>query len=229
MTATVTAAVVVAAGRGERLGGAVPKAFRPVGGVPLVVRAVVAMAGAVDLVVVAVPPDLVSRTEALLVGQHGGARLRVVEGGQSRADSVARGLEALPPSVAVVLVHDAARALAPASLAESVVAAVRSGLDAVVPGAPVADTVRRVDGCTAVETLDRSALRAIQTPQGFRRALLEQAYDAADSRAVTDDAGLVEQLGVAVTVIEGSPRAFKVTTQLDLMLAEAVLAEGAHG
>lgn len=226
MTAPLTAAVVVAAGRGERVGGGVPKALRPVGGVPLVAHAVAAVAAAVDLVVVVAPTDLVARTQSLVAGHHGGVRLRVVEGGRSRTESVSRGLEALPASVDVVLVHDAARGLAPASLAESVVSAVRSGLDAVVPGTPVVDTVRRVNGRTAVETLDRSSLRAIQTPQGFRRAVLDRAYAAADRAAVTDDAGLVEQLGVEVTVIDGHARAFKVTTPLDLLLAETLLADG---
>ena len=227
MTAASVAAVVAAAGRGDRLGGDVPKAFRPLGGLPMVAHAVAALAAApsVDLVVVAVPPTHVGRAESLLVGRHGGASLRVVEGGGSRHESVAQALAVLPTSVEVVLVHDAARPLVPVALVESVVAAVRGGASAVVPGVPVADTIRRVSGEAAEGVVDRSTLRAMQTPQGFVRGVLDRAYGSgADLGAVTDDAALVEALGVAVTVVGGSPEAFKVTAPLDLLLAEAVLA-----
>jgi len=121
-------------------------------------------------------------------------------------------------------VHDAARCLTPPAAFEAVVVALRAGADAVVPVLPVDDTVKRVDGDRVVETVDRSALRAVQTPQGFRRDVLWQAHAAAAGlRWHTDDAGLVEALGRTVVVVPGSEEAFKVTRPLDLLLAEAVL------
>lgn len=225
------AAIVAAAGRGDRLGLGVPKALQPLGGLPLLVHAVRALAAApsVDLVVVAAPPDHVSRTEALLVGHHEGALLRVVAGGASRPESVRAGLAALPREVTLVLVHDAARPLVPVGLVESVAVAVAGGAQAVVPALPVVDTVKQVAGATVVATVDRAPLRSAQTPQGFRRDVLEKAYDGPGWAAadITDDAGLVERLGLAVTVVPGHPEAFKVTRPLDLVLAEAVLAERA--
>jgi 2-C-methyl-D-erythritol 4-phosphate cytidylyltransferase len=229
-----TAAVVPAAGRGERLGPGAPKALRLLGGVPILVHAVraLATAHAVDLVVVAGPLDGVDEVAALLA-EHGlldsapgRAAAVVVAGGDSRQDSVARALAALPAEVDVVLVHDAARPLVPPSLVDAVAAAVRGGADAVVPGLPVADTVKSVDAAdVVVATLDRSALRSIQTPQGFRRETLAAAHAAADPSApATDDAGLVEAAGGKVVVVPGDEEAFKVTRPLDLVLAEAVLA-----
>jgi 2-C-methyl-D-erythritol 4-phosphate cytidylyltransferase len=219
------AAIVPAAGRGERLGPGTPKALRLLGGVPLLVHAVRSLAAArlVDLVVVAAPAGQVGEVQALLADHHAGAVLQVVEGGPTRRDSVRA---ALPDTVGIVLVHDAARPLAPVELADAVVAAVRAGADAVVPGLPVTDTVKRVDGDVVVETVDRSALRAVQTPQGFNRAVLEEAHLTAlgtDDGEVTDDAGLVEQAGHQVVVVTGAEEAFKVTRPLDLLLAEAVL------
>ena len=174
-----TAAVVPAAGRGERLGPGTPKALRLLGGVPLLVHAVHALSAArsVDLVVVAAPPDGVAQVRALLADHEVGAEVTVVAGGATRQESVRLALAALPDDVDVVLVHDAARPLVPVELVDRVAAAVRDGADAVVPGLPVADTVKRVDPTGRVEeTLDRSALRAIQTPQGFRRPVLAAAH-----------------------------------------------------
>lgn len=224
-----TAAVVPAAGRGERLGPGTPKALRLLGGVPLLVHAVRALSAArsVDLVVVAAPADGVTQVRALLTDHEVGAEVSVVAGGATRQESVRLALAALPADVDVVLVHDAARPLAPVELVDRVAAAVRDGADAVVPGLPVADTVKRVDPAGRVEeTLDRSALRAIQTPQGFRRVVLETAHAAADGAGsdATDDAGLVERAGGTVVVVPGDEEAFKVTRPLDLLLAEALLA-----
>jgi 2-C-methyl-D-erythritol 4-phosphate cytidylyltransferase len=135
-------------------------------------------------------------------------------------------LHALPFDVDVVLVHDAARPLVPTSLVDSVASAVRDGAEAVVPGLAVADTVKTVDAFEVVtDTLDRTVLRAIQTPQGFRRTTLTAAHAASDPDApATDDAGLVERVGGVVLVVPGDEEAFKVTRPLDLVLAEAVLA-----
>jgi 2-C-methyl-D-erythritol 4-phosphate cytidylyltransferase len=228
-------AVVVAAGRGERMGPGVPKALRLVAGVPLLVHAVrsLAAAHAVDVVVVAAPPDSVEEVCALLAGERAlEARVDVVAGGADRPASVRSALAALPPEVDVVLVHDAARALAPSSLADAVADAVRAGAAAVVPVLPVVDTVKEVADGVVVGTVDRSALRVVQTPQGFRREVLERAHrevPVGNGVEVTDDAGMVERLGVAVVVVEGDPRAFKVTRPLDLLLAETVLAGGDDG
>ena len=230
-TAELVAAIVPAAGRGERLGPGAPKALRLLGGVPLLVHAVRNLAAArlVDLVVVAAPPDQVTAVRALLADHHTGATLHVVPGGPTRPESVRAALAALPDAVAVVLVHDAARPLAPVELIDAVASAVRAGADAVVPGLPVTDTVKRVDGDVVTETVDRSALRSVQTPQGFRRTVLEEAHLDLTDEGITDDAGLVERAGYSVIVVPGAEEAFKVTRPLDLVLAEAVLARQRSG
>ena len=229
--AELVAAIVPAAGRGERLGPGAPKALRLLGGVPLLVHAVRNLAAArlVDLVVVAAPPDQVTAVRALLADHHTGATLHVVPGGPTRPESVRAALAALPDAVAVVLVHDAARPLAPVELIDAVASAVRAGADAVVPGLPVTDTVKRVDGDVVTETVDRSALRSVQTPQGFRRTVLEEAHLDLTDEGITDDAGLVERAGYSVIVVPGAEEAFKVTRPLDLVLAEAVLARQRSG
>lgn len=226
------AAIVPAAGRGERLGPGQPKALRTLGGVPMLVHAVRALSRArlVDLVVVAAPPDGVAEVRTLLAMYDIGADVVVVAGGAQRQDSVARALEALPADVGVVLVHDAARPLAPSELVDAVAGAVLAGHLAVVPGLPVTDTVKRVASMTSTgtepvaQTVSRADLRSIQTPQGFDRDVLAKAHAAADDVA-TDDAGLVERLGLPVVVVPGSAEAFKITRPIDLLLAEAVLAE----
>ncbi|MER5862264.1 2-C-methyl-D-erythritol 4-phosphate cytidylyltransferase [Kitasatospora sp. NPDC002040] len=234
-TAAVAAAVVPAAGRGERLGPGAPKALRELGGVPLLVHAVRALARsrAVGLVVVAAPADGVAEVVALL-DSHGldGKDIRVVAGGDTRQESVRLGLAAIPAGVGIVLVHDAARPLVPVEVVDAVAAAVRAGAEAVVPAVPLADTVKLVEPQPAgvpepvLGTPDRSALRAVQTPQGFRREVLADVHARAlaEPVAVTDDAGLVEHFGGRVVVVPGHEEAFKVTRPLDLVLAEAVLA-----
>lgn len=230
------AAVVPAAGRGERLGPGAPKALRELSGVPMLVHAVRALSHArrVSLVVVAAPADGVAEVQAMLdVHLTGPAELLVVAGGETRQDSVRLALQALPDDVTVVLVHDAARPLVPSELVDSVAAAVCNGSPAVVPSLPLADTVKRIDAAGRVaETLRRDELRAVQTPQGFRRDLLVRAHVLDDpdvtvgegDEPVTDDAGLVERLGEPVLLVPGHDEAFKVTRPLDLVLAEAVLA-----
>lgn len=215
-------AVLPAAGSGERLGAGVPKAFVELGGVPMLVRAVDGLlaSGAVDHVVVVVPADQVQGAAVLLPGRP----VSVVAGGADRTASVAAGLRATGPDTAAVLVHDAARPLTPPPVVRRVVEAVRAGAPAVVPVLPVTDTVKQVDADgTVVSTVDRSALRAVQTPQGFLAADLRRAYAGApDPR--TDDAGLVEALGDPVTTVAGDPLAFKITTAWDLRIAELLLA-----
>ncbi len=225
-----TAVVVAAAGPGERLGPGRPKALRLLAGEPLLVHAVrsLVVAPSVDLVLVAAPAESVSEVRDLLAGVVGDrVHLAVVAGGSSRRESVLRALEVLPDDVDIVLVHDAARALVPVQLVETVVAAVRAGAVAVVPGLAVADTVKRVGEDSVVSaTVDRAGLWSVQTPQGFSRVVLMAAYESAlaSADAPNDDAGLVEGMGGAVTLVAGSEEAFAVTRPIDLVLAEALLA-----
>lgn len=194
----------------------------------MLVHAVLAVAVSrqIDLVVVAVPEESVDSVSSMIADVSFPAEVVVVTGGATRQDSVARALLALPADVDVVLVHDAARPLVPADLVTAVASAVRAGHGAVVPGLAVVDTIKRVDDNDEVEaTVDRATLRAIQTPQGFTREILQRAHAEADLDAVaTDDAGLVERIGVPVHVVPGHEEAFKVTRPFDLVVAEAVLA-----
>ncbi|PSL02482.1 2-C-methyl-D-erythritol 4-phosphate cytidylyltransferase [Haloactinopolyspora alba] len=227
------ACVLVAAGRGERLGEGGPKAFVRVGGRPLIWHALRAIAGA-DLVshLVAVVPAGYERQADELVDDAVAGRLsgtsRVVSGGENRQRSVALGLSAVPADADIVLVHDAARCLAPSGLLDAVVRAVAHGQDAVVPGLPVVDTLKRIDERSRViDTPPRSDLRAVQTPQGFRRAVLTRAHSDAEARGDTDapdDASLVERTGLPVHLVAGHQEAFKITTGHDLAVAETVLA-----
>lgn len=219
MTDASVGVVVPAAGAGTRLGPGTPKALRLLAGVPLLVHAVRRLreCPSVGPVVVVAPPDAVPEVTALLAG----CDVQVVAGGAERQDSVAAGLAALP-EVELVLVHDAARALVPISVVEAVVAALRAGAQAVVPVVPVADTVKRVEAGRVVATVPRADLRAVQTPQGFVRTVLVQAHHAGRT-LLTDDAALVEALGIVVQTVPGAPEAFKVTTPFDLLVAEAVL------
>ena len=217
------AILVPAAGAGVRMGPGAPKALRMLAGIPLLVHAVkrIASAPSVGLIVVAAPAGDVGHVAELLAGVE---RVDVVAGGATRQLSVAAALRAVPAAYDVILVHDAARALAPSDLVESVAAAVRAGAAAVIPVLPVVDTIKRVgaDG-EVLATVDRSPLRAVQTPQGFRRKTLVDAHErAVDTH--TDDAGMVEALGVRVDTVAGSDLAFKITRPYDLVLAEALLA-----
>ncbi|MFZ9987072.1 MAG: 2-C-methyl-D-erythritol 4-phosphate cytidylyltransferase [Candidatus Nanopelagicales bacterium] len=220
-----TAVIVPAAGRGERLGPGAPKALRTLAGQPILLHAVrnLATARDIDVIVVAVPEDAVDESRALLAGIE--LPITIVSGGETRQDSVARALLALAPEVDVVLVHDAARPLVPADVVDRVAAAVRGGAQAVIPTLGVVDTIKEVDDGGVVRlTLDRSRLRAVQTPQGFARDVLQQAHASSDGGDATDDAGMVERMGVAVRTVAGHEEAFKITRPIDLVLAEAILA-----
>ncbi len=224
-----TVAIVPAAGCGERLGAGLPKAFVELAGRTMLEHAVDALlgAGVVDRVVAAIPADRVDQTAALFGDRAGdgmGDRIVVVAGGPERSDSVRLALAAVGEPE-FVLVHDAARPLTPSSLIHRVVAALREGMPAVVPALPLSDTVKAVDANGVVlGTPERAGLRAVQTPQGFQTAILLRAYRQAGVSAVaTDDAALVENLGVPVHTVAGDALAFKITTPLDMRLAEAVL------
>ncbi|MCI4063087.1 2-C-methyl-D-erythritol 4-phosphate cytidylyltransferase [Micromonospora sp. R77] len=216
------AVLVPAAGAGVRLGPGAPKALRPLAGEPLLVHAVrrIAAAPSVHTIVIAAPAAEVDFVRRLLAPV---APVTVVPGGAERQASVAAALAAVPTGPQIVLVHDAARALTPPALVESVAEAVRSGHDAVIPVLPVVDTIKEVDaGERVLGTVDRSALRAVQTPQGFRRSVLAAAHDAAGD-PLTDDAGLVEKQGLPVVCVPGSELALKITRPFDLALAEHLL------
>lgn len=220
VTGTVVA-VVPAAGSGERLGAGIPKAFCEVDGRTLLDRAVAGLldSSVVDHVVVAVPAARVDEAKRAL-----GDRATVVAGGADRTTSVSLALAALAGDPEFVLVHDAARALTPPALIVRVVEALRAGHGAVVPALPLHDTIKAVDANGVVlGTPERAGLRAVQTPQGFARELLLRAYQRAGTAEFTDDASLVEHVGGQVQVVDGDPLAFKITTRLDLLLAEAIV------
>lgn len=202
--------IVVAAGSGNRFG--VPKQFETVAGARLVDRALDATAAACDEVVVVLPAG---------VAWDGTTVAATVPGGSTRSASVRAGLDAVAGSAAIVVVHDAARPLAPPSLFDAVIGAVRAGADAAVPGLQIPDTVKRVDGNRVVDTISRDGLRAVQTPQAFRADALRAAHTAGGD--ATDDAALVEANGGRVVVVPGDPRNIKITTPADLVVAAALL------
>jgi 2-C-methyl-D-erythritol 4-phosphate cytidylyltransferase len=217
-------AVVPAAGLGERLRAGIPKAFCELDGHTLLEHAVSGLleSRVVNHVVVAVPADRIAQAEKVLAG-----RASVVAGGIGRTESVRLALSALSGEPDFVLVHDAARALTPPALIIRVVEALRAGHGAVVPALPVSDTIKAVDvNGVVLGTPERAGLRAVQTPQGFATDLLLRAYERAAQvvgAAFTDDASMVEQVGGQVQVVDGDPLAFKITTQLDLLLAQAIV------
>lgn len=225
--APATGVIVVAAGSGSRLGRDRPKAFVAVAGRSILARsldAVFALSSPVQVVVV-VPAAMLAEAETIAAAAAGPAvdHISVVAGGASRQASVAAGLAALDPAMRTVLVHDAARAFAPVTLFESVLAAVAESGAGVIPALPVTDTIKRTDAASgALETVDRSELVAVQTPQGFPLAQLAAAYAAA-TREFTDDAALFAAAGHEVRVVAGDAAAFKITTPWDLRRAESLL------
>lgn len=220
---TEVVALVPAAGMGLRLGESMPKAFVDLSGRTLLEWALdgLAAAGALSRVVVVVPDSLLVRARELVDGCS--LPVSVVVGGAERTDSVRAGL-ASAQHADIVLVHDAARCLTPPAVMRRVVDAVVGGARAVVPVLPVVDTVKSVDADgTVTGTVDRATLRSVQTPQGFDGPTLRRAYERFPESA-TDDAGLVERLGIEVSTVVGDPAAFKITTPMDLILARALLA-----
>jgi len=242
-------AVLTAAGSGARLGLGYPKALAELAACTIVGHAAsrLSASGEITQIVVTAPAEHHGAvSEALSATPGVTVPWRVVEGGPSRQASVAAGLAELARTMDagapydVVLVHDAARPLASAALVSRVVAAVREGAGAVVPGLPVTDTIKSVavsaDGPERVTgTVDRSVLRAVQTPQGFAWDLLLRAHAAGadraqdESTAATDDSSLVEALGEAVHVVPGEAAALKITTTYDLAVAGLLLAEAVAG
>ncbi|SEE80090.1 2-C-methyl-D-erythritol 4-phosphate cytidylyltransferase [Arthrobacter alpinus] len=240
------AVVVVAAGSGQRLGHGVPKARVPLGGHAMLVHAVrgVIKAGVAAQICVAIPADD-PELDAICrnVGAEAataGVLFTIVEGGAERSASVSAALEAIATGITTVMIHDGARPLTPSGVFNRVAGALRDGASAVIPALAVTDTIKTVVPASlpatgaglekVVDTPPRNQLRAVQTPQGFQLETLRRAHeylstlDAAAASRITDDAMLVEALGEVVFVVQGSTHSLKITTPMDLLLAEAMLA-----
>ena len=239
------AVVIVAAGSGQRLGHGVPKARVPLGRDAMLVHAVrgVVKAGVAAQICVAIPPndpelgEICQRLGAEVA--TAGVRFTMVDGGADRSASVAAALAVIAEDTTTVMVHDAARPLTPSGVFRRVAAALRGGATAVIPALAVTDTIKIVEPASlpgtgaglekVLGTPARTQLRAVQTPQGFGLDTLRKAHDHAltlDDEAasrITDDAMLVEALGGEVYVVQGSTHSFKITTPMDLLLAEAML------
>ena len=210
-------AILVAAGRGERLGLDHPKAFAKLGEDPLLAEPLRRLDDSewVDAIVLVAPPGW-EEPSILLAEELGCGKVSAcVPGGETRADSVRAGLAEVPEDAVVVLVHDAARPLLPEAVIERVLAPLSDGWDGAVPGVPVSDTLKRVGADGAVlETVERDSLYAVQTPQAFPVSVLRRAL--ASGVDATDCAGLVEASGGRVKVVPGDPQLMKVTTADDL-------------
>ena len=212
-----SAAIIAGAGMGHRLGADIPKALIQLDGISLIERAFAALSKVVEEIVITAPAGYEEQFRQIV-----GESAKVITGGVLRSDSVNLALNALSPSVKYVLVHDAARALATSDLAARVLQELESGAAAVIPALNVVDTIKEVDRDGYVRsTPDRAALRAVQTPQGFELSVLRRAHEA--SADATDDAALVEALGIKVKTIAGEARAMKITNPEDLAVAVTYL------
>ena len=208
-----SAAIIAGAGMGHRLGADLPKALIQLDGISLVERAFTALSPVVDEIVITAPSGFESQFRAIV-----GESAKVITGGVLRSDSVNLAIKSLSPSVEYVLVHDAARALATGELAQRVLDELRGGEQAVIPTLNAVDTIKEVDAQGYVRnTPDRSSLRTVQTPQGFALSVLKRAHEASDD--ATDDAALVEALGIPVKTISGESRAMKITNPDDISVA----------
>jgi 2-C-methyl-D-erythritol 4-phosphate cytidylyltransferase len=217
-------AVLVAAGRGERLGIDRPKAFAGLRGRPLLAESLERLEASewIEAIVVVAPPGW-EEPCILLAEEVGAGKVHsATAGGATRADSVRAGVAEVPAGPAVILVHDAARPLVSEAVVERVLSALGEEWDGAVPGVPLADTVKRAEDGRVVETLDRSGLYAVQTPQAFLADVLRRALARADT-APTDCAGFVEAAGGRVRIVEGDSRLLKVTTAADLSFVETLL------
>jgi 2-C-methyl-D-erythritol 4-phosphate cytidylyltransferase len=216
-----TWAILVGAGAGDRLGADRPKAFVRFRGRTLLAASLAVFDDhpGIDGIVVVVPAGFEDRATLVVDDLLADKVSAAVAGGATRARSVTEGLVAVPESAAFVLVHDAARPLVTSGVIDRVLAGLATGADAVIPGVPVVDTVKRVADGRVVETLLRDELVAVQTPQGFPRAVLAEALTA-EFEGATDCASLAEHIGRVVTVVGGDPGNFKITTPEDLARAD---------
>ena len=212
-----TAAIIAGAGSGHRLGAQLPKALVQLLDKTLVEHAVAALAPVAELIIVTAPAGFEDRFKELL-----GDQVTVITGGVLRSDSIRIALEKIPNNYEFVLVHDAARAIASTELAKNILSELVKGEQAVIPALDVVDTIKEVDASGYVRsTPDRSTLRAVQTQQGFVKSVLAHAHSSAED--ATDDAALVEAIGIKVKVIAGEERALKITTKSDLTRAAQLL------
>ncbi len=216
-----TWAILVGAGAGDRLGADRPKAFVRFRGRTMLAASLAVFDDhpAIDGIVCVVPAGYEDRATLVVDDLLADKVSAAVAGGATRARSVAEGLVAVPASAAFVLVHDAARPLVTSELIDRVVAGLTAGAEAVIPGVPMVDTVKRVAGGRVLETLARDELVSVQTPQGFTRAVLAEALEA-EFEGATDCASLAEHIGRAVTVVEGDPGNYKITSPEDLARAD---------
>lgn len=221
------AAVIAAAGKGLRMGGAGRKQYLMLEGIPVLARS----AGlflkhpAVKEIVIVVPPGEVETVKELLQPFCSSEKIKFTEGGATRQESVGRGVAAVSASFDLICIHDAARPLASAELLDNLLA-VAADHGAAVPAVPLNDTVKEVDARgLIVATPARENLRLVQTPQVFRREIILQAYEKAGGSGpvATDDAALVEQMGLPVFTVPGELSNFKITSPRDLILASALL------
>ncbi|WP_018340855.1 2-C-methyl-D-erythritol 4-phosphate cytidylyltransferase [Corynebacterium caspium] len=229
-------ALIAAAGKGTRLGAPVPKAFVPLRGRSLLERSIQAMITAeiVDEIIVLISPEIEDYARNLLATKgllNTFPPVHLVHGGGERADSVWAGLQKVSDPNAVVLIHDAARALTPPGMIARVANAVLRGAPGVIPVLPVTDTIKEIaspESHEVIGTPPRALLRAVQTPQGFDLPTLRAAnenYFKNPTFIATDDASLLENQGIPVITVAGDPMAFKITTPIDFRLAEAITAE----
>jgi 2-C-methyl-D-erythritol 4-phosphate cytidylyltransferase len=217
-------AILAAAGSGERLGADRPKAFARLGDQPLLAESLRRLDESdwIEAIVLAAPPGW-EEPAILLAEELGCSKVSTcVAGGATRGESVRNALAEVPPDAAVILVHDAARPYLVDAVIERVLTALNEGWDGALPGLPVSDTIKRVEGERVVETLDRDSLRAVQTPQAFVADVLRRAYEQ-DVSSATDCASLVEAQGGRVKVVPGDPRLAKVTDAADLERVAALL------
>lgn len=225
-----TTVVVPAAGKGTRLGSSLPKALIPILNKPLIVWTVNALEQTpiVDAIVVVAPDDAINEFENLREENGWQKVTAIVVGGTDRQQSVWHGLQAMPNETEWVIVHDAARPLVKPSLIVAVWEAAQEIGTAAIAALPCTDTVKRtLDGVLIAETLDREQLWLAQTPQAFAAGLLKEAHEQAikDGCIATDDAMLVERLGVPVRLVISDPTNIKITHPTDLLIAEALLRE----
>ena len=220
-----TWAILVAAGSGQRLGAERPKAFVALGDRVLLAESLERLDTSewIDAVVVAVPAEWEDAAIALAEEIVASKVAAVVAGGATRAESVRAALEQIPADALVVIVHDAARPLVDDAVIERVILPLGEGYDGVVPALPLTDTVKRVERGLVVETVDRSDLVTVQTPQAFTATALRAAYAGEEPLAATDCASLVEARGGRVRVVEGDARLLKITTKADLALVASWL------